>query len=463
MSKNLSNSTAISDLLLSGSVQATADALYDIGTPTRRFRTIYAGSVIGSVSDPDIETNFIRYPYVGPKDLRVYRSGTSTLTIDDNNGGPANLIVIGDTSSTTFTGYTNGPSAPFNSYTTSMNPNGTGYSHFSDPNNTVPCVTIGNSGVNGLIQLGDSTATDLTIKKGTNGLELVCTGSNQSITLTPSGTGVVDVSNRPINLGNNDTYMRRSGANSVEFSRDGAGTGSVNINTIGGTVYAANLSQSAGNINLTSNGILMSTGSNRNITLQPGGTGKVVIDRGKKLEIQGSTSGAVSISAASTGTLYDMVLPPNQGAAGSVLTNDGSGNTSWVVSITSSSYTVTDTNGVWPGTLNAYWEKQTGSSLVKFVISGGSFTAAANNNITFNMVSTATIGGSVNQYNVPLLYYSFADDKYYTGIAVVRTTGGNIYIDYRSNTAFNVAGVGDWTNGSNYFIPEMSFLVRLNP
>lgn len=416
----------------------------------------------GPAGAPDIETNSIRYPYVGPKDLRLYRTGASTLTIDDNNGGPANLIVIGDTSSTTFTGYTNGPDAPFNSYTTSMNPNGTGYSHFSDPNNTVPCVQIGNSGVNGLIQLGDGVATDLTIKKGANGLELVCTGSNQSITLTPSGTGVTDVSNKPIHLGNNDTYMRRNGTGSVEFSQNGAGTGAVNINTIGGTVYAANLTQGTANINLSSaNGILMATGSNQNITLQPGGTGKVVIDRGKKLEVQGSTSGAVLVSAPSTVTSYDMVLPPNQGAAGSVLTNNGSGNTSWTNPITSSSYTVTDINGVMPGTRDAYWEKQTGSSLVKLNLSGADFIAAATNIITFNFVPTATIGGPINRYIVPLMYYSYGDTQYHIGMATLRTLDGNIVIEYRTNSIIDAGDIGSWTSGTRYLIPEMSFLVRL--
>jgi hypothetical protein len=357
----------------------------------------------GPAGAPDIETNSIRYPYVGPKDLRLYRTGASTLTIDDNNGGPANLVVLGDIGVTT----------------------------------------------------------DLIIRKGANGLELVCTGSNQSITLTPSGSGVTDVSNRPINLGNNDTYMRRSGANTVEFSRNGAGTGSVSINTIGGTIYAANLTQSSSSINLSTNGILMTTGSNRNITLHPGGTGTVAIGGGRKLEIRGSTSGAVWISAPSTVSSYDMVLPSNQGAAGSVLTNNGSGNTSWTNPITSSSYTVTDTTGTMPGARDAYWEKQTGSPLVKLNLSGADFTAAATNIITFNFVPTATIGGPINRYIVPLMYYSYGDTQYHIGMATLRTSGGNIVIEYRTNGIIDAGGVGSWTSGTRYLIPEMTFVVRL--
>lgn len=92
--RNLSNSTAISDLLISGPIEATSDGLYDIGSPTKRFGTIYAGSVIGSVSDPDIETNFLRYPYVGAKDLRLYRSAASILVVDDNTGGVVVLYSI---------------------------------------------------------------------------------------------------------------------------------------------------------------------------------------------------------------------------------------------------------------------------------------------------------------------------------------------------------------------------------
>jgi len=79
------------------------------------------------------------------------------------------------------------------------------------------------------------------------------------------------------------------------------------------------------------------------------------------------------------------------------------------------------------------------------------------------MVSTATIGGSINRYSVPLMYYSYGDTQYHIGMATLRTSGGNIVIEYRTNGIIDAGGVGSWTSGTRYIIHEMSFLVRLNP
>lgn len=54
------------------------------------------------------------------------------------------------------------------------------------------------------------------------------------------------------------------------------------------------------------------------------------MDPGDGLAWQGSSSGSVTLTAAGTTTTYALVWPSAQGAASSVLTNDGSGNLSWV-------------------------------------------------------------------------------------------------------------------------------------
>jgi len=66
------------------------------------------------------------------------------------------------------------------------------------------------------------------------------------------------------------------GTNSV-FDRNGAGSGAVNINTNGGSVFTAHVSQNSADINLSSDAITLTTGSNQNITLSPNGTGVVAL------------------------------------------------------------------------------------------------------------------------------------------------------------------------------------------
>jgi len=83
------------------------------------------------------------------------------------------------------------------------------------------------------------------------------------------------VNSKSINLGGNDTYMRRSAANTVMFDRNGAGTGAITADTNGGTARAANLIQGSASISLPSNAIMLTTGNNHNITLSPNGTGIV--------------------------------------------------------------------------------------------------------------------------------------------------------------------------------------------
>lgn len=60
-----------------------------------------------------------------------------------------------------------------------------------------------------------------------------------------------------------------------------------------------------------------------------------------KVSLKGSVSGLkVSISASASTTAYSLIWPSTQGAASTVLTNDGAGNLSWVTSAASSPYFV---------------------------------------------------------------------------------------------------------------------------
>jgi hypothetical protein len=62
-----------------------------------------------------------------------------------------------------------------------------------------------------------------------------------------------------------------------------------------------------------------------------GNTGDVVMANGGELSIQGATSGSTNIGAPATGSTLTYVLPGAQGAASTVLTNDGSGNLTWAL------------------------------------------------------------------------------------------------------------------------------------
>lgn len=55
------------------------------------------------------------------------------------------------------------------------------------------------------------------------------------------------------------------------------------------------------------------------------------LNKGLSLTLSGATSGTVSLKAADATTSYSVKLPSVQGGAGSVLSNDGSGNLSWVL------------------------------------------------------------------------------------------------------------------------------------
>lgn len=90
------------ETIVNGILIPDVSGVYDIGTPTQRFKTIYA-DVEGNISDPDISVNNIRWPYIGPNDLRLYRADTKILFLDDNAGGNANLVVTGAITASTAT------------------------------------------------------------------------------------------------------------------------------------------------------------------------------------------------------------------------------------------------------------------------------------------------------------------------------------------------------------------------
>lgn len=89
-----------SDIQLKNNIVPDSDNAYDIGTPANRIRTIYANTTIGTVSNANVDTDNLRFPFSGGKDIKLTRSGTSQLTIDNNAGGAAQVVVNGSIQAT---------------------------------------------------------------------------------------------------------------------------------------------------------------------------------------------------------------------------------------------------------------------------------------------------------------------------------------------------------------------------
>lgn len=95
---------------------------------------------------------------------------------------------------------------------------------------------------------------------------------------------------------------------------------SVNSSSATGGIYIDSGNKSAGTGN--SGDIKLTTGTSA------GGTrGSVYVK--PELRIEGTTSGYVGIKAVAAPTSHTLILPSAQGSAGTILTNDGSGNLSW--------------------------------------------------------------------------------------------------------------------------------------
>ena len=78
-----------------------------------------------------------------------------------------------------------------------------------------------------------------------------------------------------------------------------------------------------------------------------------------KLKLLGSSSGHTMLSAPASAGSNTLVLPPNNGSAGQVLSTDGNGNLTWV-----SQPTVVDNNPSWSAYRNSAWGAASGQWLL---------------------------------------------------------------------------------------------------
>lgn len=84
---------------ISGEIQDTltvdVDGLHDLGTSSKRLGTIYCANLIGSISDPDVEVDNLRFPSTAPYQARVRSTAADTLQFSNNTGGNLRLVNIG--------------------------------------------------------------------------------------------------------------------------------------------------------------------------------------------------------------------------------------------------------------------------------------------------------------------------------------------------------------------------------
>jgi len=302
----------------------------------------------------------------------------------------------------------------------------------------------------------------------------ITTGSNQNITLTPNGTGVI-AANRSISF-TSDVTLTRTSATHLEIASGGS-ISSSNVHM--GNAYANSLRYqgdsslvatlgASGAITFASgigmpSGAAITFGTQGNITnrTQAGGGGIIFTTPSGALRLDPGINLQFSGSSSSTFTDYTVFMPSAQGGANQIIYNYGSGNLGWVSPVTASAFTVSDITSVIPGTLAALWEKSNQSSMATLTIAPTDLTAGATNVPTFNYVATATIGGSIDTYRVTLIYYSFGDTQYHIGMATMRVSGANIVLEYRTNGIIGAGGVGSFTSGTRYKIPALTFVVKL--
>lgn len=343
---NALNTSLYKEGLLLGSIACDQDGLHDIGTPSKRLGKVYCTNLIGSISDPDVEVNNLRFPATAPYDVKITRSGTGTLGIDNNAGGAVAVNVTGSVSASTAV--------------------------------TTPSLT-------------------------STGALALTSASNGAISITPNGTGMVSLG-RPINIGgNSDTFMRRSAANTVMFDRNGSGTGAIALSTNGGAITSGAITcgtvTSSGNIGTSTGNV---SGVNGNFDILGnlnGGTANFMARTAPGYALgftsAGGTagSGVVSFRAPHlTFTSYEMRWPNSAGTAGQMLTSNGT-NFEWssFPSPGVTKNTRSDNNGVF-GTADISYTKLTDKARLVRLGPTSNGLAADNNSAQYLVDTVANFG-----------------------------------------------------------------------
>lgn len=183
--------------------------------------------------------------------------------------------------------------------------------------------------------LGTLTANNVILGNGTSSPTFVAPGTSGNV-LTSNGT--TWISSAAAASGANTalsnlitTSINQSLIPNVDVTRD-LGTNALRWRD----GYISNLKDSAGVISIAvENRYFADIGGTPVASYATGG--RFGLQAGVTLDLAGSISGTVRLKAADTTTNHTLIYPAAQGAASTVLTNDGAGNLSWSPSSGSSS------------------------------------------------------------------------------------------------------------------------------
>jgi hypothetical protein len=169
------------------------------------------------------------------------------------------------------------------------------------------------NGVSGkLIQNSSVTLSDTADIAGVKTLSMAGATSG-SLTVKPAATTTSYTITMPGAQGSADSYLKNDGSGTLSWS-----------STVGGDVYGpASATNNAITRFDTTTGKLV---KNSTVTLSDTADFAGV----KTIGLAGATSGVTTLKTAATVTNYTVTLPQNQGLSGQILSNDGSGNLSWV-------------------------------------------------------------------------------------------------------------------------------------
>lgn len=157
----------------------------------------------------------------------------------------------------------------------------------------------------------------------------------------------------------------------------------------------------------------------------------------RNLNIAGSTSGSITISANATTSSYTIVMPAAQGSSGDTLVNDGSGNLSWAAG-SGTSGTVNTTNAT-PATLQTIATATDTSMLLQTKIiarrTGGTSGAADD---SAGYILTALIKNVAGTVTVNLLQTDYAAEDQVGWDATLTVSGTNVLIQVTGAVNNNV-------------------------
>lgn len=155
---------------------------------------------------------------------------------------------------------------------------------------------------------------------------------------------------------------------------------------------------------------------------------------GGSLQLAGSTSGILTLSAAPVTASYPLVMPAGQGAISTTLVNDGAGNLSW------STATAAGFNVNYGSTKTANYNMTTTDTVVPVDTTAGSF----------NVVLPASVAGNKGQIVIIKDVGNFIATNAYTlvpnGLDTIDGTNASIVVNFANGTALQLIanGSGGW-------------------